>query len=118
MKLIKLKDQYIIVDDYNITENYDSRIKKGMHFYKDDSKDIVVAEYSTASKVSRPIIASTEKYNGLPLFSLKLVEELLFKNETGRKFTKEEMFLFFGFYTERKKQGKNSEETFKDFLNY
>ncbi|MBK7362670.1 MAG: hypothetical protein IPJ01_10280 [Micavibrio sp.] len=76
MKLIKLNNTglYIIVDDYNTKEAYDSRITKGTIFYKDELKDICVAEYSPASKVSRPVISCNNPYsdagiknsNGLP----------------------------------------------------
>jgi hypothetical protein len=67
MKLIKLNNTglYIIVDDYNTKEAYDSRITKGSVFYKDELKDICVAEYSPASKVSRPVIASINEYSNL-----------------------------------------------------
>lgn len=65
MKLIKLNNTglYIIVDDYNTKEAYDGRITKGTIFYKDDIKDIYVAEYSPASKVSRPVIACNNPYS-------------------------------------------------------
>lgn len=53
------RGEYYLLDHYNQNNDYDTRIKKGMLFYKDDSDDIIRAEYSPASKVSRPVIAST-----------------------------------------------------------
>jgi hypothetical protein len=99
MKLIKLNDTglYIIVDDYNTKEAYDSRINKGSVFYKDEFKDIFVAEYSPASKVSRPVIACNNPYsdagikngNGLAEINNKELNEHL-KN-SDKKFTLSDM---------------------------
>ena len=85
MKLIKLNDIYIIVDDYNTKEDYDSRITKGSVFYKDEFKDICLAEYPPASKVSRPVIALASEYSdagiknshNIPLIDKKQIEILL-----------------------------------------
>ena len=59
MKLVKVGAEYHLLSDYNTEDAYDYRIAKGSLFYKDELKDIVVAEYAPASKVSRPVIAST-----------------------------------------------------------
>ncbi len=161
MKLIKLDTlnipTYIIVDDYNTEEAYDSRITKGMPFYKDETKDINIAEYPPASKVSRPVIASTYKIEGLPLLDINQIKELLnreislqdiidkrntsdrydetkkrynysendikeivdeykfIKNNSDNKFTKADLFVFVGFFNEKRKLGISSEQILKDF---
>ena len=81
MKLIFSHSEYYLLDDYNISEPYDSRIKKGMPFFKDEIQDTVIAEYSPASKVSRPVLASTEKNLDVPLLDRKKIEMLLGKTD-------------------------------------
>lgn len=78
MKLIKFKEGYIIVDDYNTKEDYDSRITAKKLFYKDELNDIVSAEYSPASRVSRPLIAITDniKYYLKKFLDNTIVNEL------------------------------------------
>lgn len=79
MKLVLSNYEYHLLGDYNTTEEYDSRIQKGTPFYKDEFKDVVVASYPPASKVSRPILASTNKNFGteIPLLDKAKVESML-----------------------------------------
>ena len=59
LKLKYSRGEYYLLADYNTKNDYDDTIKKGTVFYKDDVDDIIRAEYSPASKVSRRVIAST-----------------------------------------------------------
>lgn len=66
---LKLVDNvWYMLAPYNTLEDYDSNINKGDLFYKDETKDIVIAEYSPASKVSRKVLASTKLYPGIYSF--------------------------------------------------
>lgn len=76
-KQVIVGDNICVVDEKNTAENYDGRIKKGDHFYKSDLNDIVVAEYSPASNVSFPILASTSPLANLPRLIIKEYCELL-----------------------------------------
>ena len=78
------------VDSYNLSEPYESRIKQGMPFYKDELNDILIAEYSPSSKVSRLVIAQSQpKIKGIPVISLdkcrKNIAHILLAKELLKK---------------------------------
>lgn len=85
MKLIKQDNEYHLLADYNKSEDYDSRITTGTLFWKDEFKDVCVAEYSPASRVSRPLIASTDVAykNKIALLDKNQIERLIGKPNIG-----------------------------------
>lgn len=70
-KSVTIGKSIVVMGEKNTNETYDSRIKKGDHFYKSDLNDIVLAEYSPASNVSFPVIASTSPLPNLPRLIIK-----------------------------------------------
>ena len=78
LEIIVVPKGMIVVDKYNEKESYDSRIKRGDWFYKNEFRDIVRAEYSPDSQVSRPILASTFFIDdNIPVVKEKLLEKVL-----------------------------------------
>lgn len=87
MKLVLSNYEYHLLDDYNTKEDYDSRIQQGTPFYKDVLKDVVIAVYPPASKVSRPLIASSQMgfTIEIPLLDKATIERVLKNNVNVHK---------------------------------
>lgn len=79
---------YVITDSENKEEYYNSNIKAGDLFYNTDLKDVIIAEYSPSSKISRKIIATSGFQLGdLPQFVIEdNIEDIsydwLYENDT------------------------------------